>query len=285
MIVLIKTNAFRPPHLRRTSGTAHITTFRIPAHQTIQVADANPAGCLLREDKLPAVDNTGRFVFAPRSRKSPGREMEVRRRSLNGRPRGGRRPTTESTTHGAANTPDNPHHGLLQKNLCQHGEHRTGETTPALFAAGQHRCHILCNTVKGLRGHAFNLRKTVRRTFCPLAPAGLQTGHPASTKLLLRRPGVLQCRCGLRQRIRIITVHVTKALLFRLPLRLTVGESAGFCADCRLLRTLLLFKPRSLLCQLIQPFLVFNFVSQLSQLAFVLQRLFLMGQQGFFLLR
>ncbi len=231
------------------------------------------------------MDNTGRFVFATGSRKSSGREMEVRRRSLNGRPRGGRRPTTESTTHGAANTPDNPHHGLLQKNLCQHGEHRTGETTPALFAAGQHRCHILCNTVKGLRGHAFNLRKTVRRTFCPLAPAGLQTGHPASTKLLLRRPGVLQCRCGLRQRIRIITVHVTKALLFRLPLHLTVGEAPRLGTDCRLLRALLLLKPRSLLCQLIQPFLVFNFVSQLSQLAFVLQRLFLMGQQGFFLLR
>ncbi|GDI59378.1 hypothetical protein BvCmsKSP021_04701 [Escherichia coli] len=209
--------------------------------------------------------------------------MEVRRRSLNGRPRGSRCTTTESTANGAADTPDYPHHRLLQKNLCQHGEHRTGETTPVLFAAGQHRCHILCNTVKGLRGHAFNLRKTVRRTFCPLAPAGLQTGHPASTKLLLRRPGVLQCRCGLRQRIRIITVHVTKALLFRLPLRLTVGEAPRLGTDCRLLRALLLLKPRSLLCQLIQPFLVFNLVAQVSQLAFVLQRLFLMGQQGFFL--
>ncbi|EKI11415.1 hypothetical protein ECCB7326_1236, partial [Escherichia coli CB7326] len=33
MIVLIKINTFRPPHLRRTSGTTHITTFRIAAHQ------------------------------------------------------------------------------------------------------------------------------------------------------------------------------------------------------------------------------------------------------------
>ncbi|RDR15645.1 hypothetical protein C4A16_00878 [Escherichia coli] len=231
------------------------------------------------------MNNPRRFIFTPRPRKSPGREMEVRRRSLNGRPRGGRRTTTESTANGAADTPDYPHHRLLQKNLCQHGQHRTGETTPVLFAAGQHRCHILCNTVKGLRGRVFNLRKTVRRTFRPLAPAGLHPGHPASTKLLLRRPGVLQCRCGLRQRSRIITVHLTKALLFRLPLRLTVSEAAGFCADCRLLRALLLFKPRRLLCQLIQPLLVFNLVSQLSQLAFVLQRLFLMSQQGFFLLR
>ncbi|CAM3340113.1 hypothetical protein ESCO106017_25410 [Escherichia coli] len=285
MIVLIKINAFGPPHLRRTSGSTHIPPFRIAPHQAVQVPDTNPAGCLLREDKLPAVDNPRWLIFATGSRKSPGREMEVRRRSLNGRPRGSGCATTESTTNGAADTPDNPHHRLLQKNLCQHGEHGTGETTPVLFAAGQHRCHILCNTVKGLRGRAFNLRKTVRRTFRPLAPAGLQTRHPASTKLLLRRPGVLQCRCGLRQRIRIITVHVTKALLFRLPLRLTVGEAAGFCADGGLLRALLLFKPRRLLCQLIQPFLVFNLVAQVSQLAFVLQRLFLMGQQGFFLLR
>ncbi|GDW61535.1 hypothetical protein BvCmsSIP038_01360 [Escherichia coli] len=80
-----------------------------------------------------------------------------------------------------------------------------------------------------------------------------------------------------------MAVHITKPLRFRLPLRLTVGEAAGFCADGGLLRALLLFKPRRLLCQLIQPFLVFNLVSQVSQLAFVLQRLFLMGQQGFFL--
>ncbi len=211
--------------------------------------------------------------------------MEVRRRSLNGRPRGSRCTTTESTANGAADTPDNAHHGLFKQDFCHHGQHRTGESPPVCLCTGQHRRHILCNTVKGLRGSTFNLRKTVRRTFCPLAPAGLQTGHPASTKLLLRRPGVLQCRCGLRQRIRIITVHVTKALLFRLPLHLTVGEAPRLGTDCRLLRALLLLKPRSLLCQLIQPFLVFNFVSQLSQLAFVLQRLFLMGQQGFFLLR
>ncbi|GDR99750.1 hypothetical protein BvCmsSINP011_05185 [Escherichia coli] len=209
--------------------------------------------------------------------------MEVRRCSLNSRPRGGRRTTTESSTNGAADMPDNPHHCLLKQNFCHHGQHGAGEAAPVLFTAGQHRRHILRNTIKGLRGRAFNLRKTVHGTFRPLTPAGFQPGHPASTKLLLRRPGVLQCRCGLRQRIRIITVHVTKALLFRLPLRLTVGEAAGFCADGGLLRALLLFKPRRLLCQLIQPFLVFNLVAQVSQLAFVLQRLFLMGQQRFFL--
>ncbi len=179
--------------------------------------------------------------------------------------------------------PDNPHHCLLKQNFCHHGQHGAGEAAPVLFTAGQHRRHILCNTVNGLRGRAFNLRKTVHGTFRPLTPAGFQPGHPASTKLLLRRPGVLQCRCGLRQRIRIITVHVTKALLFRLPLRLMVGEAAGFCADGGLLRALLLFKPRRLLCQAVQPFLVFNLVAQVSQLAFVLQRLFLMGQQRFFL--
>ena len=84
MIVLIKINAFRPPHLRRTSGTADITTFRIAPHQAVQIADTNPAGRLLREDKLPAMNNPRRFIFTPRPRKSPGREMEVRRRSLNG---------------------------------------------------------------------------------------------------------------------------------------------------------------------------------------------------------
>ncbi|GDO65316.1 hypothetical protein BvCmsNSP002_05132 [Escherichia coli] len=209
--------------------------------------------------------------------------MEVRRRSLNGRPRGSRCTTTESTANGAADTPDYPHHRLLQKNLCQHGEHRTGETTPVLFAAGQHRCHILCNTVKGLRGHAFNLRKTVRRTFCPLAPAGLQPGQPVTAQHVFIRPCLFQCPSDPGQRLRIITVHVPKTLRFRLPLRLTVGEAPRLGTDCRLLRALLLLKPRSLLCQLIQPFLVFNLVAQVSQLAFVLQRLFLMGQQGFFL--
>ncbi|GEG21627.1 hypothetical protein EC150222_05090 [Escherichia coli O145:H28] len=285
MIVLIKINTFRPPHLRRTSGTTHITTFRIAAHQTVKIPHTYPAGCLFRENKLPAVNYPRRLIFAARPRKSSGREMEVRRRSLNGRPRGSRCTTTESTANGAADTPDNAHHGLFKQDFCHHGQHRTGESPPVCLCTGQHRRHILCNTVKGLRGSTFNLRKTVRRTFRPLAPAGLQPGHPASTKLLLRRPGVLQCRCGLRQRSRIITVHVPKTLRFRLPLRLTVSETAGFCADGGLLRALLLFKPHRLLCQLIQAFLVFNLVAQLSQLAFVLQRLVFMRQQGFFLLR
>ncbi len=65
VIVLIKINAFRPPHLRRTSGTADITTFRIAPHQAVQIADTNPAGRLLREDKLPAMNNPRRFIFTP----------------------------------------------------------------------------------------------------------------------------------------------------------------------------------------------------------------------------
>ncbi|GDK79814.1 hypothetical protein BvCmsKSP013_03321 [Escherichia coli] len=283
MIVLIKINTFRPPHLRRTSGTTHIPPFRIAAHQTVKIPHAYPAGCLLREDKLPAVNYPRRLIFAARARKAAGRKMEIRRRSLNGRPRGSRYTTSNNPANGAADTPDNAHHGLFKQDFCHHGQHRTGESPPVLFATGQHRRHILCNTVNGLRGSTFNLRKTVHGTFRPLPPAGFQPGHPASTKLLLRRPGVLQCRCGFRQRLRIITVHVPKTLRFRLPLRLTVSETAGFCADGGLLRALLLLKPRSLLRQLIQPFLVFNLVAQVSQLAFVLQRLFLMSQQGFFL--
>ncbi|GDV96986.1 hypothetical protein BvCmsSIP079_03542 [Escherichia coli] len=283
MIVLIKINTFRPPHLRRTSGTTHIPPFRIAAHQAVKIPHAYPAGCLLRENKLPAVNYPRRLIFAARARKSAGRKMEVRRRSLNGRPRGGRRPTTESTTNGAADTPDNAHHGLFKQDFCHHGQHRTGESPPVCLCTGQHRRHILCNTVKGLRGSTFNLRKTVRRTFRPLPPAGLQTGQPVTAQHVFIRPCLFQCPGDPGQRLRIIAIHVTKTLLFRLPLRLTVSETTGFCADGGLLRALLLFKPHRLLCQLIQPFLVFNLVAQLSQLAFVLQRLFLMGQQGFFL--
>ncbi|EIO20029.1 hypothetical protein ECPA33_1913, partial [Escherichia coli PA33] len=43
--------------------------------------------------------------------------MEVRRRSLNGRPRGSRCTTTESTANGAADTPDNAHHGLFKQDF------------------------------------------------------------------------------------------------------------------------------------------------------------------------
>ncbi len=114
-------------------------------------------------------------------------------------------------------------------------------------------------------------------------PAGLQPGQPVTAQHVFIRPCLFQCPGDPGQRLRIITVHVPKTLRFRLPLRLTVSETAGFCADGGLLRALLLFKPHRLLCQLIQAFLVFNLVAQVSQLAFVLQRLFLMGQQGFFL--
>ena len=84
MIVLIKINAFSPPHLRRTSGTAHITTFRIAPHQAVQVADTNPAGSLLREDKFTTMNNPRWLIFAAGSRKSSGRKMEFRRSCLNG---------------------------------------------------------------------------------------------------------------------------------------------------------------------------------------------------------
>ncbi len=225
-----------------------------------------------------------RLIFAARARKSAGRKMKVRCRSLNGCPRGsGCASTTNGSPDGAADTPDNAHHGLFKQDFCHHGQHRTGESPPVLFAAGQHRRHILCNTVKGLRGHTFNLRKTVRRTFRPLAPAGLQPGQPVTAQHVFIRPCLFQCPGDLCQRLRIITIHVTKTLRFRLPLRLTVSETAGFCADGGLLRALLLFKPCCLLCQLIQAFLVLHLVAQLSQLAFVLQRFFLMSQQGFFL--
>ncbi|CSG29816.1 Uncharacterised protein [Shigella sonnei] len=84
MIVLIKINAFSPPHLRRTSGTAHITTFRIAAHQPVEIPHANPAGCLLREDKFTTVNNPRWLIFAAGSRKSPGCKMEFHRSGLNG---------------------------------------------------------------------------------------------------------------------------------------------------------------------------------------------------------
>ncbi|KUW50969.1 hypothetical protein AWF63_24525 [Escherichia coli] len=53
----------------------------VAAHprQAVQIADTNPAGRLLREDKLPAMNNPRRFIFAAGSRKSSGRKMEFRR--------------------------------------------------------------------------------------------------------------------------------------------------------------------------------------------------------------
>ncbi|EFS96365.1 hypothetical protein HMPREF1977_2333, partial [Capnocytophaga ochracea F0287] len=62
----------------------------------------------------------------------------------------------------------------LKQNFCHHGQHGTGEAAPVLLTAGQHRRHILCNTIKGLRGCTFYLRHTVRGALFPLTPAGLQ---------------------------------------------------------------------------------------------------------------
>ncbi len=76
--------------------------------------------------------------------------------------------------HGADDTPDNPHHCLLKQNFCHHGQHGTGEAAPVLLTAGQHRRHILCNTIKGLRGCTFYLRDIVRGALFPLTPAGLE---------------------------------------------------------------------------------------------------------------
>ncbi|SPX37860.1 Uncharacterised protein [Escherichia coli] len=82
--------------------------------------------------------------------------MEVRRRSLNGRPlKRMRHHSPQWRCRYSRLSPPSP---ASEKSLSAWTA-RTGETTPVLFAAGQHRCHILCNTVKGLRGRVLTCEK------------------------------------------------------------------------------------------------------------------------------
>ena len=84
MVILLKRPGRLRPAVSQTARCTDITTGGIAAHQPVEIPHANPAGCLLREDKFTTVNNPRWLIFAAGSRKSPGRKMEFRRSGLNG---------------------------------------------------------------------------------------------------------------------------------------------------------------------------------------------------------
>ena len=84
MVILLKLPGRLRPTVRHAARCTDITAGGIAAHQPVKIPHANPAGCLLREDKFTTVNNPCWLIFAAGSRKSSGRKMEFRRSGLNG---------------------------------------------------------------------------------------------------------------------------------------------------------------------------------------------------------